>query len=114
MPMVINGKNIDVSISEQVDPTLYKKLIGSLMYLVNTRPNICFVVHILNQFMVEPRREQWVATKHVLRYLCGTVEYVLIYILRDGVKLMGFIDADWEGNTVDRKITSGCCFNLGS
>jgi hypothetical protein len=87
-------------------------LIGSLMYLVNTRPNICFVVNTLSQFMVEPRRVHWVAAKHVLRYLRGTVEYGLSYVQGDGVKVMGYTDADWAGNTVDRKSTSGCCFSL--
>jgi hypothetical protein len=47
-PMVINLKKIDASRLEVVDPTLYKQLIGSLMYLVNTRPDICFVVNTLN------------------------------------------------------------------
>jgi hypothetical protein len=113
-PMVTNWKKIDASRSEAVDPTLYRQLIGSLMYLVNTRPDICFAVNTLSQFMVEPRRVHWVAAKHVLRYLRGTVEYGLSYIQGDGVKLMGYTDADWAGNTVDRKSTSGCCFSLGS
>jgi hypothetical protein len=113
-PMVTNWKKIDASRSEAVDPTLYRQLIGSLMYLVNTRPDICFAVNTLSQFMVESRRVHWVAAKHVLRYLRGTVEYGLSYIQGDGVKLMGFTDADWAGNTVDRKSTSGCCFSLGS
>jgi hypothetical protein len=114
MPMVTNWKKLDASRSEAVDPTLYRQLIGSLMYLVNTRPDICFAVNTLSQFMVEPRRLHWVAAKHVLRYLRGTVDYGLSYIQGDGVKLTGFTDADWAGNTVDRKSTSGCCFSLGS
>jgi hypothetical protein len=80
-----------------MDPTLYKQLIGPLMYLVNTRLDICFAVNTLSQFMVEPRRIHWVAAKHVLRYLRGTVDYGLSYIQRDGVKLTGFTDADWAG-----------------
>jgi hypothetical protein len=113
-PMVTNWKKIDASKQEAVDPTLYRQLIGSLMYLVNTRPNICFVVNTLSQFMVEPRRAHWTTTKHILRYLRGTIEYGLRYAQGDGVKLMGYTDADWAGNAVDRKSTSGCCFNLGS
>jgi hypothetical protein len=65
-PMITNLKKVTTSDSELVDPTLYKQLIGSLMYLVNTRPDICFAVNTLSQFMVEPRQEHWVATKHVL------------------------------------------------
>ena len=50
---------------------MYRKLIGSLMYLVNTGPDICYAVNTLSQFMVEPRRAHWATTKHVLRYLQG-------------------------------------------
>jgi hypothetical protein len=97
-----------------VDSTLYRQLIGSLMYLVNTRPDICFVVNTLSPFMVEPRRVHWVATKQVLRYLCGTVDYGLDYQRGDGVRLASYTDSDWAGCVSDRKSTSGCCFGLGS
>jgi hypothetical protein len=113
-PMVTNWKKIDASKQEAVDPTLYRQLIGSLMYLVNTRPDICFAVNTLSQFMVEPRRAHWTTAKHILRYLRGTIEYGLRYAQGDGVKLVGYTDADWAGNAVDRKSTSGCCFSLGS
>jgi hypothetical protein len=112
--MVTNWKKIDASKQEAVDSTLYMQLIGSLMYLVNTRPNICFVVNTLSRVMVEPRRAHWTVGKHMLRYLRGTVEYGLRYARGDGVKLMGYTNADWASNAVDRKNTSNCCFSLGS
>eukprot|EP00253_Pinus_taeda_P001988 PITA_01988 len=65
-PMITNCKNIDALEYKDVDPTLYRKIIGSLMYVVNARPDICYVVNTLTQFMVEPKREHYVATKHVL------------------------------------------------
>jgi hypothetical protein len=71
MPMITNWKKFHASDSESVDPTLYHQLIGSLMYLVNTRPDIYFAVDTLSQFMVELGRVHWVATKHVLWYLQG-------------------------------------------
>ena len=55
-PMITNWKKLHAFETELVDPTLYRQLIGSLMYLVNTRPDICFAVNSLSQFMVEPRR----------------------------------------------------------
>jgi hypothetical protein len=84
------------------------------MYFFNTRPDICFFVNTLSQFMVEPKRVHWVETKHVLRYLFGTIDYGLDYHRGDGVHLVGYTDSDWVGCVGDRKSTSGCCFGLGS
>ena len=78
-PMITNWKKLHAFEIELVDPTWYRQLIGSLMYLVNTRPNICFAVNLLSQFMVEPTRVHWAAAKHVLRYLQGTLDYGLDY-----------------------------------
>jgi hypothetical protein len=68
-PMVTNLKNIDSPTSDLADSGEYRKLIGTLMYLVNTRVDISFVVNTLSQFMVEPREVHWVATNHVFGYL---------------------------------------------
>jgi hypothetical protein len=84
------------------------------MYLVNTRPDICFAVNTLSQFMVEPRQVHWVAAKHVLRYLWGTVGFDIRYVEGDGVRLHGYSDSDWVGSVVDGKSTFGGCFSLGS
>jgi hypothetical protein len=113
--MRIEGWNIDVSSSETFDrPTIYHQLIGSLMYLVNTRSDISFAVKSLSQFMVDPQRVHWIAVKHVLWYLRGTMEYWLLYERSGGVILSGFTDVDWAGCTEGRKSTSGFCFGIGS
>jgi hypothetical protein len=65
--------------SDLIDATLYRKIIGSLTYLTNTRPDICFSVNTLSQFLVEPRHFHLVAAKHVMRYLKGTIDYGLSY-----------------------------------
>lgn len=85
IPMITNRRKIDASWEKEIDPTLYKQLIGSLMYFVNIRPYISYVVKSLNQFMVETRRVHWTTTKHVLRYLHGTFEYGMTYAQGDGV-----------------------------
>ena len=77
----------------------YKQLIGFWMYMVNNRPNICFVVNTLSQYMVEPRSVHWIGLKHVLRYISGSVDFKLDYVRGDGVSL--------------RESTSRCCFGLG-
>jgi hypothetical protein len=89
-PMVTNLKKLRDSDSDLVDPSMYRQLIGSLMYLVNTRPDIFFAVNTLSQFMVEPRHVHWIATKHVLRYLHGTiVSYGLRYVSNGEVQVAG-------------------------
>jgi hypothetical protein len=69
--MVMNLKKMREisSDSGEIDPHLYRQLIGSLMYLVNTKPDICYAVNVLSQFMSQPRQTHWTTTKHVLRYL---------------------------------------------
>jgi hypothetical protein len=93
-PMTTNLKMLGASNSDLVDPTMYRQLIGSLMYLVNTRLDICFAVNTLSQFMVEPRQMHWVATKHVLKYLWGKVGFGLRYVRSDGMRLHGYSDSD--------------------
>ena len=92
-PMVSNLKKLhDFDIgSDLVDPTMYRQLIGSLIYLVHTRLDICFTVNALSQFMAEPRHRHWVAAKHVLRYLHGTIAYGLKYTSSGGVMLHGIL-----------------------
>ena len=88
-------------------------MIGSLMYLVNTRPDICYVANALSQFMCEPKEIHLVAIKHIMRYLQGTLNLGLKYEKAD-LDLHGYTDSDWAGSVIDRKSTSGCCFSLGS
>jgi hypothetical protein len=84
------------------------------MYLVNTQPDICFVVNTLSQFQVEPRHEHCIVAKHVLRYIRGTINYGLRYTASSNIQLHGFTDSDWARSADDRKSTSGMCFSLGS
>jgi hypothetical protein len=89
-------------------------MIGSLMYLTNTRPDICFVVNTLSQYMVEPRGVHLIAVNHVLRYLKGTIDYGMRYVLDREISLQGFTDSNWSNSVADQKSTSRCCFSLGS
>ena len=87
--------------------------IEALMFLVNSRPDLCFAVNTLSQYKVEPHHIHWIAAKNLLRYLWGTINHGLRYSARN-VRLHGYSDVDWAGSVVDRKSTSGCCFSLGS
>jgi hypothetical protein len=113
-PMKTNMKLLVDTSSEIVDVNLYRQVIGSLMYLMNTRPDICFVVNTLSQYLMEPRRVHLVVAKHVMRYLKGTLDYGLCYTGDCDFRLYGYTDSDWDGSASYRKNTSGCCFSLGS
>jgi hypothetical protein len=113
-PMEAKLKLLVDTSSYLIDATLYRQIIGSLIYLTNTRPNICFAVNTLSQFRVEPGRVHLVAAKHVMRYLKGTMDYGLSYDGDHDFTLSGYTDADWAGSVADRKSTFGCCFSLGS
>jgi hypothetical protein len=113
-PMVSNLKFLQDMTSETVDVTLYRKMVGSLMYLTNMRPDICFVVNTLSQYMEQPRQVHLVATKHVMRYLKGTLDYGLRYVTDHEFRLYGYLDSDWASNIPDRKSTSEYCFSLSS
>eukprot|EP00253_Pinus_taeda_P024858 PITA_24858 len=80
----------------------------------NWRKEDATSVNQLSQAMVHPTKLFWKAKKHVLRYLRGTTQYGLWYKWTKGVKLQGFIDADWVGSPSDKKSTFGGIFNLGS
>jgi hypothetical protein len=112
-PMMKNMKLLSDSSLYLVDPTMHIKLIRSLMYLVNTRMDICFVVNTLIQYIVKPRHVHWIAGKHVFRYLNGTVGYGLRYVLDGDVKLQGYTKSDLARSAVDQKNTSRCFFSFG-
>jgi hypothetical protein len=84
------------------------------MYLVNTRPYICFAVNTLRQFQVESIHEHWITANHVLRYIRGTINYGLRYTASSDIQLHGFTNSGWVESAEDRKSTSGRCFSLGS
>ena len=90
-------------------------MIGFLMYLMNTRPDIFFVVNTLSQFLTDTRHVHLIATtKPIMRYLRGTVDYGLKYEVNQKINLDDYVDLDWVGNVIDRKSTSGCFFSMGS
>ena len=78
------------------------------------RPDICFAMNTLSQFLTDPRHVHLIAAKHILRYLRGTVYYGLKYEANQNINLEGYVDSDWAGSASDRKSTSGCWFSMGS
>jgi hypothetical protein len=115
-PMISNMKKLQdqVTGTDLEDPTLYRQIIGSLMYLIHTRLDICYAVNALSQFMCDPKHIHMVVVKHILRYVRGTIAYGLRYTSSGGVMLHGYTYSNWMGSTVDQKSTFRYCFILGS
>ena len=100
--------------SPEVDATLYRQLVGSLLYLTHSRPDISFAVGLVARYMQHPHESHWKATKRILRYIRGTIQFGIHYNTRATPLLVGFIDSDWVGDPDDRKSTVGYVFTLGS
>ena len=90
--------------------SLYRRLIGSLVYLIVTRPDISYVVHQVSQYLSAPRSTHYAAVLYILRYLKGTLFHGLFYSAQSPLVLRAFSDADWAGDSTDRRSTTGYSF----
>ncbi|XP_058758414.1 secreted RxLR effector protein 161-like [Vicia villosa] len=96
-----------------VDQSLYRSMIGSLLYLTASRPDIAFAVGVCARYQAETKVIHLNQVKRILKYVNGTSDYIL-YINGSDPVLIGYYDADWVGSADDRKSTSGGCFFLGN
>ncbi|KAK6119904.1 hypothetical protein DH2020_046351 [Rehmannia glutinosa] len=96
-----------------VDQTRYRALIGSLLYLTASRPDITFAVGKLSQFLHAPTDNHWIACKRVLRYLKGSKYMGVHFKSSPRMNLEAYVDADWASSCDDRKSIGGYCVFLG-
>ncbi|CAM8963218.1 unnamed protein product [Rhodiola kirilowii] len=97
-----------------VDQTLYISMIGSLLYLTTSRPDIDHAVGVCARYQANPKESHPMNVKRTIKYVCGTADYELWYTKDTNSCLVGYCDADWAGNAEDHKSTSGGCFFLGN
>ena len=88
-------------------------MIGTLLYVTATRPDVMHAVCQAARFQASPKSSHLLAVKRILRYLKGTTEYGLWYPKGNNLDLYSFNDVHWEGCVDDRKITSGAPFYPG-
>lgn len=100
--------------NDAVDPTLYRSLVGGLLYLIATRPDLMFSASYLSRYLKEPMSKHLKEAKRVLRYIKGTSALGLKFTATCGSKLIGYSDSDWGGCREDLKSTTGYCFSIGS
>jgi hypothetical protein len=113
-PMVTGTKLSKHDQGNKVDPTQFKQIIGSLMYLTATRPDLMFAVNMVARFMEQPVETHMIAAKRILRYLKGTLDLGILYKRGESKNLIAYSDSDYGGDIDDRKSTYGYVFMLGS
>ncbi|XP_058734234.1 uncharacterized mitochondrial protein AtMg00810-like [Vicia villosa] len=112
-PLELNVKYASSDGVPLPDPTLYRTLVGSLVYLTITRPDIAYAVHVVSQFVISPTTVHWAAVLRICRYLRGTQFQSLLFPSSSSLELRAYFDADWAGDPTDRKSTTDFCVFLG-
>ncbi|KAL0301601.1 UNVERIFIED_CONTAM: Retrovirus-related Pol polyprotein from transposon RE1 [Sesamum radiatum] len=95
------------------DKIKYRRLVGKLIYLTVTRPDISFAVGLVSQFMDKPRSVHWEAALRILKYIKTSPGRGLLFKRHGHVKIEAYSDADYAGSKDDRKSTSGYCTYVG-
>ena len=95
------------------DPSTYRKLIGRLLYLTISRPNIVFVVKTISQFLVKPYKSHLTTAHNLLRYLKSSPGQGILISPVNNFQLKSFVDFDWASCLDTRKSTSGFCIFIG-
>ena len=113
-PMNLNEKLQPSDGTEEVNSSYFRSLVGGLIYLTHTRPDIAFSVGLISIFMHSPSMHHLGAAKRILRYIAGTTDFGLWYGHVSEFRLLGYTDSDWAGCLEDRRSISGYIFSLGS
>jgi hypothetical protein len=115
-PIVTGCKLVKDEGGKPVDAREFKQMVGCLMYLLATRPDLTYSVCLVARFMDKPTEMHMMAVKRIMRYLKGTLTHGVMYKHKpDGkFELIGWSDSDYAGDLNDRKSTSGYVFMLGT
>jgi hypothetical protein len=104
---------IDADAGEQVDCERYQRLVGRLIYLCHTHPDILFAVSVVSRYMHDPRKGHMDVIYHILRYLKSAHEKGLIFRKNEHMNIEDYCDSDWANCQDDRRSTSGYCMFVG-
>ena len=91
----------EVGSSPMVNNTLYRQLIGCLLYLTHTQPDIFYAVSVASRYMDQPHEIHWRASKRILNFVQGTRTHGIFYKAKSNLDLIGFTDSDWVGDNID-------------
>ena len=102
-PMSPNVKLIVDLLSKSVDPSLYRSMIGSLLYLTANRPDISYSVRVYARHQANPKESHMIALKRIIKYVKTIADFGVWYSKDTNDILVGYSDIDWAGHIYDRK-----------
>jgi len=114
IPMEENNKLTANSRTKLVDPGSYRRLVGRLLYITISRPDICYCVHKLSQFVSNPYTNHMHVANMLLRYLKHTSGQGILFRAYSDTKLHAYVDANWGSCTESRRSTTDFCIFLGN
>ena len=114
IPMSPNVKLTVDLLGKSVDSFLFRSMIGSLLYLTASRPDISYSVGVCARYQANPKESHMIALKRIIKYVKITADFGVWYSKDTNDVLVGYFDADWAGNANDKKSTSGGCFYVGN
>ena len=106
-PMVVDCKLSKDDPSPDVDQRTYRSMIGSLLYITTSRPDIMQVVGMVGRFQFAPKQSHLAVIKRIFKYLKGTMTYGFWYPRNQNLQLTAYLDSDWVDCLDERKSTSG-------
>ena len=112
--MLTNLKLSKDESGKEVQKTLYRSMIGSLLYFTASKPDIAFNVGVCARYQAYPKESHLIALKHIIRYIVGTLELGLQYPFDIHSDVACYTDANQAGNVDDKKITSSGYFYIGN
>ena len=97
-------------LGKSFDSSLYKSMIGSLIYLIASRPDISYSVRVCARYQVNPKESHMIALKRIIKYVKATTDFGVWYSKDTNYVFVRYSNKDWAGNVDDRKSTSGIAF----
>ena len=113
-PMSPNVKLIVDLLGKNVDSSLYKSMIGSLLYLTASKPDISYSMRVCAKYQANPKESHMIVLKRIIKHVKSTTNFSVWYSKDTDDVLAGYFDADWAGNANDRKSTLGGCFYMSN
>ncbi len=96
------------------DITMYIRIVGSLIYMTITRPDLSYAIGVVSQFMQTPRKPHLDVVRRILRYIKHTLQCGIFYEAKSQLQVHGYTNADWVDNVSDRISAIGFMFSFGS